>query len=305
MSQQLTFTKGHGTGNDFVIVEDISGSLDLSAEQIAGLCDRSFGIGGDGLLRIITAAAFREELAADSNPAEREITLEELDQQINAGAQWFMDYRNADGSLAQMCGNGMRVFAHYLNENELAAFSEQPIAIASRAGLKSVTSHELGYEVDLGAWQLETNPVTVQGRGTGAPRPALGVDLGNPHLVVALPNDAELYEKLDLSVIPQAVPTPIEGANYEFVVPQEPLIVDGVGQIAMRVFERGVGETLSCGTGAAAAALAVREWMGEDAPQVWDVTIPGGRLRVRMAHNHVYLAGPAKLVFSGELSLAS
>ena len=215
-----------------------------------------------------------------------------------------MDYRNADGTLAQMCGNGMRVFAHYLNENNLASFSDQPVVIASRAGLKSVTSHELGYEVDLGAWKIDTSPVTVQSRGTGAPRPALGVDLGNPHLVVALPNDADLYEKLDLSVIPQASPAPPQGANYEFVVPQEPLIIDGSGRIAMRVFERGVGETLSCGTGAAAAALAVREWMGEGAPEHWDVTIPGGNLRVRMSQGHVYLAGPAKLVFSGELALA-
>lgn len=290
MPQTIGFTKGHGTGNDFVIVPDPDGALELTDDQVAVLCDRRFGIGGDGILRVVRSDALAEGAAAAA-----------------AGAEWFMDYRNADGSLAEMCGNGIRVFARYLAEVGWASLDAGPLAIGTRAGVKTVTRSDLGFEVDLGSWRVEPDDVLVRARGIGAPRPGLGIDVGNPHIVVALPDEREL-DGLDLTALPQLNPEPPNGANVEFVVPSDPLVRDGVGSIRMRVFERGVGETLSCGTGVAAAALAVRHWAGQAAPDHWTVEVPGGTLGVRMPlvgdEHHVLLSGPATLVYSGEVTLA-
>lgn len=290
MPQTVPFTKGHGTGNDFVIVPDPDGALHLSDDQVAVLCDRRFGIGGDGILRVVRARS-----------------LPEGEEAAAAGVEWFMDYRNADGSAAEMCGNGIRVFARYLADVGWADPDAGPVRIGTRAGIKAVTRHERGFEVDLGPWRVESGDVLVRVRGGGAPRPGLGIDVGNPHVVVALPDEREL-EELDLTAVPQLHPTPRHGANVEFVVPGDPLVRDGVGMIRMRVFERGVGETLSCGTGVAASALAVRHWAGPAAPDRWNVEVPGGSLGVRTLDVdgtlHVFLSGPASLVFSGEISLA-
>jgi diaminopimelate epimerase len=138
-------------------------------------------------------------------------------------------------------------------------------------------------------------------------RPGLGIDVGNPHVVVAVADDSEL-DSADLSYIPHIEPEPVDGANVEFVVPGDPLVKDGVGRIRMRVHERGSGETLSCGTGTAAAALAVRYWAGQGAPNQWRVEVPGGTVSVRMFPTedgeHVALSGPAELVYTGTLELA-
>ncbi|WP_127472590.1 diaminopimelate epimerase [Microbacterium sulfonylureivorans] len=290
MPQTVSFTKGHGTGNDFVIVPDPDGELDLSNDQVAVLCDRRFGIGGDGILRVVRTTAIDEGADAAAS-----------------GVEWFMDYRNADGSRAEMCGNGIRVFARYLADVGWASLDGEPLAIGTRAGVKTITRSDLGFEVDLGPWRVEQDDVLVRARGIGAPRPGLGIDVGNPHIVVALPDHREL-EGLDLSVLAQLHPEPVNGANVEFVVPSDPLVHEGVGSIRMRVFERGVGETLSCGTGVAAAALAVRHWAGPAAPDHWSVEVPGGVLGVRMpevgGERHVLLSGPATLVYSGEVTLA-
>ncbi|MEW1836193.1 diaminopimelate epimerase [Microbacterium sp. NPDC079995] len=285
----IAFTKGHGTGNDFVVVADPDGELHLTGEQVAALTDRRFGIGGDGLLRVVRSAA------------------------IDAGAQtpdaeWFMDYRNADGSIAEMCGNGVRVFVKYLLSGGFATLAPgETLRIGTRAGTKTVTLADNGFEVDLGLWRPTADEVLVRARGLKVARPGLGIDVGNPHVVVALSSEDELAG-LDLSVQPLLDPVPTAGANVEFVVPEEPLVTDGVGAIRMRVFERGVGETLSCGTGVAASALAVRHWAGAGAPDRWTVDVPGGRLGVRVvrtdAGERVLLSGPASLVFSGEISLA-
>ncbi|MFB8388396.1 diaminopimelate epimerase [Microbacterium sp. NPDC055910] len=284
MPQTIAFTKGHGTGNDFVVIPDPDGALDLSDDQIAVLCDRRFGIGADGILRVVRTDAIDEGVEAAAS-----------------GVTWFMDYRNADGSKAEMCGNGVRVFARYLTEVGWADAAD-PLPVATRAGTKTVTRSDRGFEVDLGTWRVEPD-VLVRARGVGAPRPGMGIDVGNPHVVVALPDTEEL-DALDLTARPQLNPEPPAGANIEFVVPSDPLVHDGVGSIRMRVFERGVGETLSCGTGVAASALAVREWAGPTAPDQWTVDVPGGRLGVRMSAGRVYLAGPATLVYSGEVTLA-
>ncbi|MBN9224810.1 MAG: diaminopimelate epimerase [Microbacterium sp. SCN 70-27] len=288
MTQTVAFTKGHGTGNDFVIVPDVDGALHLSDAQVAALCDRRFGIGADGTLRVVRSAALPEGAAT-------------------ADAEWFMDYRNADGSAAEMCGNGIRVFAKYLVETGLADIDAAPLRIGTRAGTKTVTRSDLGFEVDLGLFAIDESDVVVRARDLDVARPGVGIDLGNPHVVVALGSDTEL-DRLDLTVRPQLNPEPRHGANIEFVVPADPLVRHGVGAIRMRVFERGVGETLSCGTGVAASALAVRHWAGSAAPDHWSVEVPGGTLGVRVIDEqdgaHVLLSGPATLVYSGEIALA-
>ncbi|WP_298038092.1 diaminopimelate epimerase [uncultured Microbacterium sp.] len=289
----VAFTKGHGTGNDFVIIPDPDGELDLTAEQVAALCDRHFGIGADGVLRVVRSTAIDAGAAA---------LAEEPD------AEWFMDYRNADGSIAEMCGNGVRVFVHYLVRSGLATIEPgSTLPIGTRAGVRDVTASANGYQVDLGRWKLADGEPLAKARGLDVARPGLGIDVGNPHVVVALASEEELAG-LDLSFIPELDPAPVSGANVEFVVPGEPLVRDGVGHVSMRVFERGVGETLSCGTGVAATALAVRHWAGERAPHNWQVEVPGGTLGVRMFPaedgEHVALSGPAQLVYSGTIELA-
>lgn len=288
----VAFTKGHGTGNDFVIIADPDGALDLTTEQVAVLCDRHFGIGADGVLRVVRSAAIAEGQAA---------LAEEPD------AEWFMDYRNADGSIAEMCGNGIRVFAHYLVRSGLASIEPgSTLPIGTRAGVRDVTRSETGYQVDLGLWKLSGDDPLVTADGLPVTRPGLGIDVGNPHVVVALASEAELAS-LELHHAPELEPVLPAGANVEFVVPGEPLVRDGIGHVRMRVSERGVGETLSCGTGVAATALAVRHWAGEKAPHHWRVEVPGGTLGVRMFPaedgEHVALSGPAQLVFSGEVDL--
>jgi len=286
----VAFTKGHGTGNDFVIVADPDGGLELTDDQVAALCDRHFGIGADGLLRVVRSAALSDGAAA-----------------VAAGAEWFMDYRNADGSAAEMCGNGIRVYARYLFEAGLVDAEAAELRIGSRAGVKTVTRADNGFEVDLGLWRTQAEDVLVRARGLGVARPGQSIDVGNPHVVVALAGEDELTG-LDLSVQPLLEPQPAAGANVEFVVPADPLVQGGIGVIRMRVFERGVGETLSCGTGVAASALAVRHWAGAAAPDRWSVDVPGGRLGVRVVAEddgeHVLLSGPATLVFSGQVALA-
>jgi diaminopimelate epimerase len=288
----VAFTKGHGTGNDFVIIADPDGELDLTPDQVAALCDRHFGVGADGVLRVVRSAALDAGAAAlAEEPA----------------AEWFMDYRYADGSIAEMCGNGVRVFAHYLLRAGLATIEQgSTLPIGTRAGVRDVTRSATGYQVDLGRWKLSGDDPLARVRGLSVARPGLGIDVGNPHVVVALASDQEL-SSLELEYAPILDPQLPDGANIEFVVPGEPLVRDGVGHVSMRVFERGVGETLSCGTGVAATALAVRHWAGERAPDNWRVEVPGGTLGVRMFPaedgEHVALSGPAQLVYSGEIDL--
>ena len=288
----LRFTKGHGTGNDFVLVADPEAALDLDAARRAALADRHRGIGADGVIRAVKS----ERLAEGRALLER-----------HADAEWFMDYSNSDGSTAEMCGNGIRVFVHFLLERGLAEIPPgQSIAIGTRAGVRDVHRLADGYAADLGRWRLDATEPLVKAQELPVARPGLGVEVGNPHVVVALASDEEL-DALDLSAPPALDPSPPAGANVEFVVPADPLVVDGIGRIRMRVHERGSGETLSCGTGAAAAALAVRHWAGAAAPNEWRVTVPGGVLGVRMFAaedgEHVGLSGPAVLVYDGELTL--
>ncbi|MDR9362631.1 MAG: diaminopimelate epimerase [Microbacteriaceae bacterium] len=287
---EIEFTKGHGTGNDFVLIENFDNDLELSEEQIKFLCDRHFGVGANGVIFVV-----RTEKSEVS----------EL-QQEEPACEWFMDYRNADGSKAEMCGNGIRVFARYLIEKNLASI--QPgatLPIATRDGIKDVTEAATGFAVDLGLFRISDHQLEIQAKGLDIARPALEVDMGNPHAVVAV-SSLEQLRDLELNSKPSENQARPEGLNYEFVVPAEPLIDSGVGRIEMRVYERGVGETLSCGTGVAAAALAVRSWSGL-AQDHWQVRVPGGLLGVRVFPSEngerVGLSGPAELVFSGRINL--
>lgn len=299
MTRQLRFTKGHGTQNDFVLIPDPDASIQLTEQDVRFLADRRAGIGGDGVIRVVRAADADEPAVRDQ--ADR--------------ATWFMDYRNADGSVAEMCGNGTRVFAAYLLREGLESGPE--FAIATRAGVKQIQvgTDESGaatYAVNLGPWRL-ADPEQARAAGSdamvsviadeaGEPTaglrvPAVSLDLGNPHTVVALPADADL-ESLDLTRAPLVDPAPPHGTNVEFVRPI------AQGHIAMRVHERGVGETRSCGTGAAAAALATRFWAGDEQGSVWRVDVPGGTVYARaLPGDEVELSGPAELVADGTVTL--
>jgi len=284
----LAFTKGQGTGNDFVLYLDLDGSNELSVSQVVELCDRRFGIGADGVIRVVKSAHLPEGAKALAE---------------EPTAEWFMDYRNSDGSIAEMCGNGIRVFARYLTEKGLVDLVEGKVLhVGTRAGVKDIQKNKAGFAVDMGRWKPESNEYLVSSHGIDVARPGQGINVGNPHVVVALAEETEL-QSLDLNREPKLEPKPESGANIEFVVPAEPLVTNGVGKISMRVFERGVGETMSCGTGVVAAALATRLWAGSEAPNQWTVEVPGGTLGVRMfpteEGEHVGLSGPAELSFEG------
>ncbi|MEY4417759.1 MAG: hypothetical protein RIQ88_197 [Actinomycetota bacterium] len=290
--RKISFTKGHGTGNDFVLVLDKDGSLDLSPNDVVKICDRHFGVGADGLIRVIPSSLIAE---GDKALAEE------------SSAYWFMDYRNADGSLAEMCGNGVRVFAKYLIDRGLVNLVEgETLHVGTRAGVKDLQINKAGFVVDMGRWRPTNDEVLVSASGMDVARPGQGINVGNPHVVVALAAIEELAG-LDLTKAPVIDPEPDSGANVEFVVPLEPMVLNGVGRIKMRVHERGVGETLSCGTGVVAAALATRLWAGSDAPNHWSVEVPGGTLGVRMfateEGEHIGLSGPAELVFDAEFEI--
>jgi diaminopimelate epimerase len=285
---ELHFTKGHGTGNDFILFADPDGVVNLTADQIRMLCDRHFGIGADGIIRAVRSKNLSDGAAA----------LAEDD-----AAEWFMDYSNSDGTVSEMCGNGIRVYTKFLLENGLVELGPgDTLPLGTRGGVRDIQRNATGFQVDMGRWSLTGDETLVRARNLKVARPGLGINVGNPHVVVALSSIDEL-ESADLGVIPILEPDPVDGVNIEFVVPKDPLVTDGVGSIRMRVHERGSGETLSCGTGAVAAALATRHWAGEGAPSQWRVEVPGGTLCVRMwpaeDGEHVSLSGPAELVFDG------
>lgn len=277
----IEFYKGHGTGNDFVIVPDLDGELRLSAADVAALCDRRFGVGGDGVLRVVRAVAEPETADVPDAP------------------EFFMDYRNADGSLAEMCGNGVRVFVRYLVEAGLATAGGVRLltragTVEARAGADEVAVRLSRPRVgEAGTALVERAAQT----GEKLELAGLAVDCGNPHLVCALPGDVELAA-LDLTRPPTVDPARFPaGVNVEFVTP---LAAD---HVRMRVYERGSGETLSCGTGALAVAAATLHKAGEWAGTV-TVDVPGGRLRVGLTEHGATLAGPAVVVARGTVDLA-
>ncbi|MEH1014959.1 diaminopimelate epimerase [Micromonospora sp. CPCC 206060] len=280
----MEFTKGHGTGNDFVILPDPDGRLELTADLVAALCDRRRGIGADGVLRVVRAAKHPEAVGQAGD------------------AEWFMDYWNSDGSFAEMCGNGARVFVRYLVSAGLAAApgGGATLPIATRAGVVRAVVGDGTVAVQMRLPRVYDASTATLGPLT---LPGAVVDCGNPHLVCALSAGLELGG-LDLTRAPGFDPAVFpSGVNVEFTVPAEP--VPGADlRVAMRVHERGSAETLSCGTGACAvAAVALRD-AGRDTGVV-AVDLPGGRLTVTLDGTTCWLAGPAVLVATGEVDPAT
>jgi len=287
----MRFAKGHGTGNDFVILPDADGRLDLSPQAAARICDRHTGLGADGILRVVRSAA--------AGPAAGDWAKRAAEQ----GAEWFMDYRNADGSVAEMCGNGIRVFARYLLDRDLVA--GPALAVGTRAGVRVVT------QAAGGELTAQLGPARVTGAGSARlgdrTCAGLAISVGNPHLACLADEPVADFDltrppALDAGQFPA-------GANVEI------LRLTGDRQVEMRVYERGSGATLSCGTGAVAAAVraavAVGEWpVGEwpadpdrlaDPGVAWIVDVPGGRLTVTPSATDSRLTGPAVIIAAGEL----
>ena len=260
--------------NDFVIITDRHSMLNPDAADVRYLCDRRTGIGGDGMLRAIKASRIPEW---DGDPD-----------------LWFMDYRNADGSIAEMCGNGIRVFARYLLDEGLAWGNTLPIATRSGVRHVEVVGGD-NFRVTMGQVAVDQESLTV--RLGESEYPALAVDVGNPHAVVHVedPNLLNLDQTLQWSPA-ERFP---HGVNVEFVASIAPR------HLRMRVVERGSGETKSCGTGvvAAAAATAVREGEGFDSSVSYRVDVPGGRVTAEFIDGTAYLTGPAVIVAHGDVLL--
>ncbi|MBB5959955.1 diaminopimelate epimerase [Saccharothrix tamanrassetensis] len=259
----VEFLKGHGTENDFVVLPDPDGLLDLTESRVRALCDRRRGLGADGVLRVVRP---------DFGP-------------------WFMDYRNADGSIAEMCGNGVRVFARYLVEADLVPLG--PFAVGTRAGQREVVAHDDGtVTVDMGR-ALVTGASTALLHGVEFA--GVAVDVGNPHLacVTTTPVSAlDLRDQpgYDREVFPH-------GVNVEFVN-----VLDD-GALLMRVHERGIGETRSCGTGTVAAVASWLHGTGRHTGKA-TVDVPGGQVSVVIDEESSTLSGPAVLLARGELDQA-
>jgi diaminopimelate epimerase len=281
----VIFAKGHGTENDFVVLSDPAGAVNLTPAAVAALCDRRRGLGADGVLRVITAGAAMGAGVLERLPA-------------GVGADdWYMDYRNADGSVAQMCGNGVRVFAHYLRSSGLEGRDE--FVVGSLAGPRPVVIHRADdYRAEI---TVEMGKVNLLGAGwaiVGGRRLAgIGVDVGNPHLACLVDDltDAEL------AVLDVGAPVQFDSAQFPDGVNVEVLTPVRDGAIRMRVHERGVGETRSCGTGTVAAAVAALEYQGAAGGGV-AVRVPGGEVSVEVTETTSFLRGPSVLVARGELS---
>ncbi|HXP57673.1 MAG TPA: diaminopimelate epimerase [Streptosporangiaceae bacterium] len=299
----MRFAKGHGTENDFVILPDPDGELDLTPEFVRRLCDRRAGIGGDGVLRVVEVEVLAAELT-EGGPGGFRISGEDAGGlgaaaatalatpaaiAEGADAQWFMDYWNADGSIAEMCGNGARVFARYLLDHGLAQGPE--FAIETRGGTRQVRVEpsgeitvDMGAPAVLGAGWASVGGMTCEG---------LRISVGNPHLACVVESpladfDLSAPPSLDRELFP-------DGANLELVR------LTGERSAQMLVYERGSGVTRSCGTGAVAAAVAAAEATGDQQGR-WHVRVPGGDLTVTLAPDTSLLTGPAVLVAEGDLS---
>ncbi|HEV8276088.1 MAG TPA: diaminopimelate epimerase [Streptosporangiaceae bacterium] len=291
----MRFAKGHGTGNDFVILVDPGDDQGLSADLAAQLCDRRVGIGADGVLRAVRTDALAGGAAPAAAGPESDPVAAPNGSAAGSPAgpvpEWYMDYRNSDGSLAEMCGNGIRVFARYLADAGLA--TRPAFTVATRSGFRRVR-----FEDD-GSITAEMGAVTVFGPGRvvvggpgGVTCEGLRISVGNPHLACLV--DAPLAG-FDLTRPPQLDPAQFpRGGNVELVR------VTGPGVAEMRVRERGSGETRSCGTGAVAAAAAASAAAGQDHGS-WQVSVPGGQLTVTLEPGAAWLGGPAVIVAEGEL----
>lgn len=257
-------TFGHGTENDFVLVFDPNDEHSITTAQTAAICDRKSGIGADGLIRM-----------------------------IKRDGKWFMDYRNADGSLAEMCGNGIRVMARYLVER-----GHQPegiFPINTRDGVKHLRV-PLTDDISVNMGQVTDEGEAITAATNGHIWNGYNISVGNPHAVVFVDDMAQIGDLNEAPVVRPRDSYP-EGVNVEFVK-----ITEG-NSIQMRVFERGSGETRSCGTGTCAVALAATLHTKGKLPATWIINPPGGRLEVSIdGHSNATLTGPAVLIKDVDIS---
>lgn len=274
----MRFVKSHGAGNDFVLVEDLDGRFEPTPAFVRAVCDRHFGVGGDGLIRIARGD----------------------------GADFFMDYWNADGGIAEMCGNGIRCLAKYVGDRGIAAGDR--IACDTRAGVKPLLllrddeGSVARVTVDMGAPVLERERIPVRGEGDPLHQPiavdgqefdAACVSMGNPHCVLFVDDLATLpFEQLGPAI--ETDPLFPAKTNVEFVQ----ILSDR--EVRVRVWERGVGETLACGTGACAVGVAAALRGLTDRRVA--VHLPGGTLDIDHTGDTVLMTGPVEEVFEGTLT---
>lgn len=295
------FIKAHGTQNDFVFIVDPDATEDLNQQRVRRIADRRAGIGGDGVIRVATAASL-----VDANVIDDNVLRQDGTQTATAvrGEEWFMDYRNADGSIAEMCGNGVRAFAHVLVAEGLIG-GENPdfplqVGVGTRGGRKVVTIHSADQSsaevsVDMGAPEVLGLSTAALGSYKVA---GLGVDMGNPHLAAVIPNlTSEALAELPIGdeVMWDEEFFPA-GVNVEVLTPLTE------GAVHMRVHERGVGETRSCGTGTVAAAVVALADSGQEFGTV-SVHVPGGVVKVDIAERGATLSGPSEIVARGRMAL--
>lgn len=280
MREPLRFVKYHGTGNDFVLLEDLADARPLTPELVAAVCDRRFGVGADGVIRV---APGREP-----------------------GEDAFMDYRNADGSLAEMCGNGIRCLGAFLHDEGHVRAPE--LAVGTRAGTKRLRlevqdGRVVSVTVGMGPPALARGEIPMAGPAAepflaqpfevdGRTFTATAVSMGNPHLVLLLDHEPTVEEVRALGPRIERDPRFPERTNVELVHAAE-------GRLLARVWERGSGETMACGTGACAVLVAANE-AGLVPPRA-EVRFPGGTVVVERTQEEVLLSGPAERVFEGVL----
>ena len=257
-------TYGHGTENDFVLIFDPENKIEVSADQVRAICNRKTGIGSDGFIRI-----------------------------GKENSKWFMDYRNNDGSIAEMCGNGIRVMAKYLIERGHQKAGIFPID--TRDGVKFLSAPDAG-DITVNMGQIREVFGEISATTNGHSWSGYNIDMGNPHAVVFVESISQVGDLAQPPIVEPADEYP-DGVNVEFVEFLEN------GDLKMRVHERGVGETRSCGTGTCAVALAATLKKGMRLPATWIINPPGGRLSVEIdAHNNAILTGPAVLIEDHDLS---
>ena len=264
MISPIVVSYGHGTENDFLILFDPDESIQISPQQIASMCNRSSGIGADGFIRIARRAN-----------------------------RWFMDYRNSDGTLAEMCGNGIRVMARYL-----VIHGHQPegiFAIDTRDGLKHLRV-PLDGDISVNMGKVTDEMEEIEASNNGHTWSGFNINVGNPHAVVFVDSLEDVGSLADAPAVSPASSYP-EGVNVEFVE-----ILPNF-EAKMRVHERGSGETRSCGTGTCAVALAATLKTNGKLPSRWTIYPPGGRLIVDIdGHSNATLTGPAVILEDHDLT---